>query len=157
MKTSDQQLGVSPGLIRRTNATPVGHVAVPASGPRYWKSVWSSRHTVAAVVAFLVLALVLFSVRSTALAGQLPSAFDLLLLAPAAALGAVTLATYVPPAGVAAREHLAGGSCAIVPIALVVGSPLLVAQSAGTTYPLVLLLVFLVAAAAKRITDHASC
>jgi uncharacterized membrane protein len=144
-------------IVDRASAARVGHVSVPASGPRYWQAVWSTRHTIAAALAFIGLVIVLLGVRATTLEGQLPSPSDWLLLLPAAALGAVTVATYVPPVGVAAREHLTGGSCAIVPIALVIGSPLLVAQSAGTTYPLVLLLVFLVAAATKRLTDHASC
>lgn len=136
----------------------LGDVAVPASGVAYWRAVWSLRHTVTFVVAAAVLFMLLVSARQNALAVDgLPAALDVVALTVAALLGAVTLATYIPPAGVAAREHLTGGSCGIIPLAATVLAPVMFAQAPGTLLPVVALLACYGLASTKRITDHASC
>ncbi|MHA6512898.1 hypothetical protein [Tessaracoccus sp. Z1128] len=129
----------------------LGDVKVAASGPAYWRAVWSTRHTVAAVVAAVALFVALNSARETT------GALEVTVLVLAALLGAVTLATYVPPAGVAAREHLTGGSCGIIPAAAVVVAPFMLSQAPATLVALAALLACYGVAAAKRITDHASC
>ncbi len=88
----------------------------------------------------------------------LPGGLDLIGLTLAALIGAVTLATYIPPVGVPAREHLAGGSCGIIPLAAAtLLAPVMLAQAPATLFPLVALLACYGVAAGKRITDHASC
>ncbi|MCC2591891.1 hypothetical protein LKO27_00400 [Tessaracoccus sp. OS52] len=129
----------------------LGHVDVPASGPAYWRAVWSRRHTVTAVAAAVALFAVLMSARGAV------AALDVALLGLAAVVGAITLATYVPPAGVPLREHATGGSCGIIPVLAVVGAPVLLSQAAPTLLPLIVLLACYGLAMGKRITDHASC
>ncbi len=134
-----------------THQQMLGLVDVPASGPAYWRAAWSRRHTAAAIVAGAALLAALVSAR------QATGAADYVLLGLAAVVGAVTLATYVPPAGVSAREHLTGGVCAVVPAVVILGAPVMVSQAEATLSPLVALLVAYGFAAGKRITTHASC
>ncbi|MHA6526027.1 hypothetical protein [Tessaracoccus sp. G1721] len=145
-----------PDLAPRTQPI-LGAVTVPASGPAYWRAAWSARHTGTAVVSALLLLAALVSARQNALGGGLPLGLDITVLALAALVGAVTLATYVPPAGVPAREHLAGGSCGVIPLAATVVAPVMLAQAPATLLPLVALVACYGVAAGKRITDHASC
>lgn len=56
-----------------------------------------------------------------------------------------------------AREHLAGGSCGIIPLAATLVAPVLLAQAPATLLPLAALVACYGVAAGKRITDHASC
>jgi len=126
-------------------------VGVPASGPAYWRAVWSKRHTAVAIVAAAALFATLVSAR------QASGAADYVLLGLAAVVGAVTLATYVPPAGSPAREHLTGGACAVVPVLVVLGAPVILSQADATLVPLLALLTFYAFAAGKRITTHSSC
>jgi hypothetical protein len=134
-----------------TQQQTLGHIDVPASGPAFWRAAWSRRHTVTFAVAVVAMFLMLTSARPAT------SFLDGALLGLAAAVGALTLATYVPPAGVRLREHLVGGSCGAVPAIVTLGAPVLLSQSALTIPPLLLLLTCYAFAAAKRITDHASC
>ena len=129
----------------------LGLIEVPTSGPAFWRAVWSRRHTAAAAGASIVLFLVLMSAR------QATGGLDVVLLALAAGVGAVTLATYVPPAGVPLREHLTGGSCGVIPALMTLGAPVLMSQAPLTLPPLFLLLACYGFAAGKRLTDHASC
>lgn len=132
--------------------TPVlGAVAVPASGPAFWRAAWSTRHTVTALLAGAVLYL--------ALASAAPGfgAAGTVLLALAALVGGVTIATYVPPRGVPAKEHVTGGSCAIMPLMIIAVAPFMLAEAPASALSAAALVAFHVAAAAKRITDHASC
>ncbi len=146
-----------PDLAPRTRPI-LGDVTVPASGPAYWRAAWSARHTTTAAVSAIAVFAALVSARQNAIAGDtLPSGLDIALLALAALVGAVTLASYVPPAGVPAREHLAGGSCGVIPLAATVVAPVMLAQAPATLFPLVALLACYGVAAGKRITDHASC
>ena len=127
-------------------------VNVPASGPAYWRAVWSGRHTAVAIVAGAALFAALVSAR------QATGAADYVLLGLAAVVGAVTLATYVPPTASSAREHLTGGgACAVMPVLVVLGAPVILSQAAATLTPLMALLIFYGFAAGKRITAHASC
>ncbi|TRY20231.1 hypothetical protein FOJ82_05050 [Tessaracoccus rhinocerotis] len=132
-------------------ATALGHVDVPASGVGFWRQVWSRRHTVAAIVAAGLLFLLLVSARGSA------GGLELALLAVAATVGALTLATYVPPAGVATRAHLSGGACAVLPVVATLGAPVLLSQAAAGLAPVLVLLACYALAAGKRITDHATC
>lgn len=129
----------------------VGHIAVPASGVACWRSVWSLRHTVALVVGIGALFAILVSARAP------QAGVEYGFLAVAAVIGAVTLATYVPPLGVRAGEHLPGGTCAVMPALAVVVAPVLLSGASATVVPLVALILFTGVAAAKRIMDHASC
>nr|WP_139280326.1 hypothetical protein [Tessaracoccus bendigoensis] len=139
---STQTLGASQVL---------GTIHVPASGVAYWRSVWSRRHTLALAVGGVALLALLVSAREP------QAGIDYLLLGVAAVLGAVTLATYVPPVGVPAREHLTGGACGAIPVLAVVGAPVMLSQADATPLPLVALLASYGLAVGKRITDHASC
>lgn len=146
-----------PDLAPRTPAI-LGDVTVAGSGPAYWRAAWSARHTATAVVSAIALLAALVSARQNAIGGgALPSGLDIVILVLAALIGAVTLATYVPPAGVPAREHLAGGSCGVLPVAATVFAPVMLAQAPATLLPLMALVACYGVAAGKRITDHASC
>lgn len=134
-----------------TQQQALGHIDVPASGLAYWRVVWSRRHTATTIAVAVALFATLVSARQAA------GAVDFVLLGLAAVVGAVALATYVPPAGVPLREHLAGGSCGIIPVVAVVGAPILLSQASATLFPLVVLLACYGFAAGKRIMDHASC
>lgn len=138
-------------------STPVlGDVKVAASGPAYWRAVWSARHTGTLVVAAVALFAALVSARMNGIGGAL-GPLDLAAVGFAALAGGVTLATYIPPAGVPAREHLTGGSCGIIPFAAVLIAPFLLAQAPATGVALIALVFCYGMAAGKRITDHASC
>lgn len=128
-----------------------GIVSVPASGLAYWRQVWSRRHTVVAGGAAVALFAALLSARGFV------GALEIALLGTAAIVGAVTLTTYVPPAGVPAREHLAGGACAVVPVLATLGAPVFLSQAPAGPLPLLVLLACYAFAAGKRITDHAAC
>ena len=136
----------------------LGDVTVVAGGPAYWRAAWSTRHTTAAVLGAVALVGLLVSARQNATGGDaLVSGLDVAALTLAALVGAVTLATYVPPVGVPAREHLAGGSCGIIPLAATLVAPVLLAQAPATLLPLAALVACYGVAAGKRITDHTSC
>ncbi|MGO1384330.1 MAG: hypothetical protein ACTHWA_01460 [Arachnia sp.] len=126
-------------------------VEVPTSGPAYWRAVWSTRYTAVTVIAALALLSMLVSAR------PVTNAAEYVLLAAAAVIGAITLATYVPPIGRPAREHLTGEVCAVVPVAVVLGAPVMLAQESGSFASVVLLLAVYVFAASKRVMTHASC
>ena len=129
----------------------LGAVAVPASGPAFWRAAWSARHTVTTLAAGAALYL--------ALAAATPAMgwAGTVLLALAALVGGVTVATYVPPRGVPAKEHVTGGSCAIMPLMIIAVAPFMLAQAPASALTAAALVVFYFAAAVKRITDHASC
>lgn len=129
----------------------LGDVRVVASGPAYWRAVWSTRHRVTAVLAAVALYLALSAARPAS------GSVEVVVLALASLVGAVALATYVPPAGVSPRTHMTGGSCGIIPLAAVVVAPYMLAQAPVTGFALVALLACYGMAAVKRITDHASC
>lgn len=143
----------APGVIPTTAV--LGDVTVTASGAAYWRSVWSARHSVAFVAAAAALFVVLLSARQNAVG--VAGTVDMVVVGLAALAGGVTLATYIPPAGVPAREHLTGGSCGIIPLVAVVAAPLLLAQAPATGFALAALIACYGMAAGKRITDHASC
>ena len=129
----------------------VGSIDIPSSGVAYWRSVWSRRHTVASTAGIVALFAILVSARAP------QAGVDYVFLGVAASLGAVTLATYVPPVGVPAREHLTGGSCGVIPALATLIAPVLLSQANATLMPLFALLACYGIAAAKRIMDHASC
>lgn len=126
-------------------------IAAPASGPAYWHAAWSTRHTVAAVVAGGAL----FALLLSAMPGA--GALGVVVLGVAALIGGITIATYVPPVGVPAKEHLAGGSCAALPLAIVFIAPFMLSGAGPTALMAVAVAVFYAGAAGKRIMDHASC
>ena len=128
----------------------LGAVAVPASGHAYWRAAWSTRHTVTVLAAGSVLYMALASAAAVGAAGTA-------LLVLAALVGGVTIATYVPPRGVPAKEHISGGSCAIMPLMIIAVAPFMLAEAPASPLTAAALVVFYAAAAIKRITDHASC
>lgn len=129
----------------------LGAIRVPAGGLAYWRTAWSPRHLVATSAAGIVLFGLLFS----ALPGA--GALAVVLLGLAALLGGIAVATYLPPAGVPVREHIVGGSCALMPLAIIAFAPLALLDVDASPLVAVAVLVFYAGAALKRLTSHASC
>lgn len=139
-------------ILRELGRVPVlGDIEVPASGPSYWRSVWSTRHTATmGVVAVLLHILLAGAVSVMGMPGML-------LLALAALVGGFTVATCVPPVGVPARVHMTDGSCALMPLAIIVAAPFLISDAPSSQWMAAAVLVFYGAAAARRALSHAAC
>ncbi len=120
----------------------------PASGPAYWRTAWTPRHTVAAVL----LAAVLFALNGT-VAGWSTGPAILGVLALVSVAGALVLASYLPSPGAPATAS----TCAAGPAVMTIAATFLIGQQPVTLASVALAGLLLVPAAGLRAFGPTAC
>lgn len=124
----------------------------PITGLRYLRATWSKRHLIVTIALLPVLGLLYWGSAGGSAAGP----GMLVVVAAAALIGALVLASYVPPRGTRGQLLAGGGACAAMPPLAVLGAAWLLGQGAATGNVVPALLIPGVAAV-QRLWGPASC